>query len=137
MRPHRLDEWMRTGDFGMFDADGFVTVTGRAKDLIIRGGVNIAPLEIDAVLIKPPEAHRRRRGRHPGPIYGEEIAAFVVPRGDETVRPEDIIAHCRGALPAFKAPKSVHLIEALPRSDRGKIRRKALKDIWLAGDSRP
>ncbi len=133
LRPHRLTDWMRTGDLGVFDAEGFVTVTGRTKDLIIRGGVNIAPLEIDAVLMSHPKLAEGAAVGIPDPIYGEEIAAFVVAHGGETVRPEDVIAHCAHTLPDFKVPKTVHLIEALPRSDRGKILREALKARWLAG----
>ena len=76
MRPARLAEWHRTGDIGVFDADGFVTVTGRVKDLIIRGGVNIAPLEIDAVLMRLPGIEEAAAVGVPDPIYGEEIAAF-------------------------------------------------------------
>ena len=132
LRPHRHDQWMRTGDLGAFDDDGFVTVTGRAKDLIIRGGINIAPLEIDAVLLSHPKLREAAAVGVPDPIYGEEIAAFVVARSGETVRPEDVIAHCAAALPDLKVPKTVRVIAALPRSDRGKIRREALKDMWLA-----
>ena len=132
LRPHRLNQWMRTGDLGVFDDDGFVTVTGRAKDLIIRGGVNIAPLEIDAVLMSHPKLLEGAVVGVPDPIYGEEIAAFVVARSGEIVRPEDVIAHCAAALPGLKVPKTVQVIEALPRSDRGKIRREALKDLWIA-----
>ena len=133
LRPGRLTDWMPTGDLGAFDAEGFVTVTGRTKDLIIRGGVNIAPLEIDAVLMSHPKLAEGAAVGVPDPVYGEEIAAFVVARGGETVRPEDVIAHCADALPAFKVPGTVRLIAALPRSDRGKIRREALRDLWLAG----
>ncbi len=132
LRPHRLADWMPTGDLGMFDAEGFVTVTGRTKDLIIRGGVNIAPAEIDAVLMSHPGLAEGAAVGVPDPVYGEEIVAFVVARGGETVRAEDVIAHCANALPAFKVPRAVRLVAALPRSDRGKIRREALRDLWCA-----
>ena len=129
-RPCRLVEWMRTGDLGVADGDGFVTVTGRVKDLIIRGGVNIAPLEIDAVLAAHPSLAEGAAVGVPDPIYGEEVAAFVVARAGESVRPEDVIAHCARRLPESKTPKSVRLVDALPRSERGKIRRDALKAAW-------
>ena len=137
MRPTRLVEWFRTGDIGVADADGFVTVTGRVKDLIIRGGVNIAPLEIDAALMRLPGVEEAAAVGVPDPIYGEEVAAFVVARAGETVTPERVIAGCAEDLPAFKRPKSVFVVESLPKSDRGKIRRDALKDLWRerAGDS--
>ena len=131
MRPIRLAEWLRTGDIGVADEDGFVTVTGRVKDLIIRGGVNIAPLEIDGVLMRLPGIEEAAAVGVPDPIYGEEIAAFVVVRSGASVDPENVIAGCARHLPDFKLPKSVFLVDSLPRSDRGKIRREALKSLWL------
>ncbi|MCY4549418.1 MAG: class I adenylate-forming enzyme family protein [Defluviicoccus sp.] len=130
MRPARLAEWHRSGDIGVADADGFVTVTGRVKDLIIRGGVNIAPLEIDAVLMRLPGIEEAAAVGVPDPIYGEEVAAFVVARAGETVEADRVIAGCAPHLPASKLPKSVFVVDALPRSERGKIRRDALKDLW-------
>ena len=130
MRPIRLTEWLRTGDIGVADEDGFVTVTGRVKDLIIRGGVNIAPLEIDGVLMRLPGIEEAAAVGVPDPIYGEEIAAFVVVRSGASVDPETVIAGCVRHLPDFKLPKSVFLVDSLPRSDRGKIRREALKSLW-------
>ena len=133
MRPTRLTEWFRTGDIGVADEDGFVTVTGRVKDLIIRGGVNIAPLEIDGVLMRLPGIAEAATVGVPDPIYGEEIAAFVVARPGTTVRPENVISGCAVHLPDFKLPKSVFVVDSLPKSDRGKIRREALKTLWLEG----
>ena len=130
MRPTRLSEWFRTGDIGVADEDGFVTVTGRVKDLIIRGGVNIAPLEIDGVLMGLPGIEEAAAIGVPDPIYGEEIAAFVVARAGAAVAPESVIAGCARHLPAFKLPKSVFVVDGLPKSDRGKIRRDALKALW-------
>ena len=131
MRPTRLIEWFRTGDIGVADEDGFVTVTGRVKDLIIRGGVNIAPLEIDGVLMRLPEIAEAAAVGVPDPIYGEEIAAFVVLRRGASADPESVISGCARHLPDFKLPKSVVLVDSLPKSDRGKIRREALKEMWL------
>ena len=131
MRQTRLTDWFRTGDIGVADEDGFVTVTGRVKDLIIRGGVNIAPLEIDGVLMRLPGVAEAAAVGVPDPIYGEEIAAFVVARPGTTVRPDRVIAGCALHLPDFKLPKSVFVVDSLPKSDRGKIRREALKTLWL------
>ena len=131
MRPTRLTEWFRTGDIGVADDDGFVTVTGRVKDLIIRGGVNIAPLEIDRVLMRLPGIEEAAAVGVPDPIYGEEIAAFVVARTGAPLDPESVISGCARHLPDFKLPKSVILVDSLPKSDRGKIRREALKAMWL------
>ena len=133
MRATRLDDWLRTGDIGVADGDDFVTVTGRVKDLIIRGGVNIAPLEIDAVLMRLPGIEEAAAIGVPDPIYGEEIAAFVVARPGAAVEPDAVIAGCAGQLPDFKLPKSVFVVDSLPKSHRGKIRRDALKALWRAG----
>ncbi len=134
-RPYRLATWMRTGDLGTVDADGFVTVTGRIKDLIIRGGVNIAPLEIDAVLNAHPALREGAAFGIPDPVYGEEVAAFVVPRDGARIGPDRIIAHCANRLPDFKVPRFIRSIDTLPRSGRGKIRRDALKAVWLGEDT--
>ena len=131
MRPTRLTEWFRTGDIGFADEDGFVTVTGRVKDLIIRGGVNIAPLEIDGVLMRLPGVEEAAAVGVPDPIYGEEIAAFVVLGTGASTDQESVISGCARHLPDFKLPKSVFFVDTLPKSHRGKIRREALKEIWL------
>ncbi|MGE0746625.1 MAG: class I adenylate-forming enzyme family protein [Rhodospirillales bacterium] len=122
---------MRTGDLATMDADGFVRVTGRTKDLIIRGGVNIAPLEIDNVLLGHPKVLEAAAVGVPDKIYGEEVIAFVVAKPGETLSAEEVRAHCAGQLPAFKAPKEVMVVGSLPRSDRGKVRRDALREEWL------
>lgn len=129
-KPFRLSERARTGDLGVMDADGFVTVTGRVKDLIIRGGVNIAPLEIDGVLMQHPKVHEAAAFGIPDDIYGEEIACYVVPTAGETMAEDDIVAHCASHLPDFKTPKHVYFIDQLIKSDRGKVRRELLKEAW-------
>lgn len=121
---------MRTGDLAIIDEEGFVRVTGRTKDLIIRGGVNIAPLEIDNVLMGHPQIREAAAIGIPDQIYGEEVACYVVLKADESISIEDILVHCNTALPHFKAPKSVYLIDSLPKSDRGKVLRDNLKKLW-------
>jgi len=121
---------IRTGDLAVMDEEGFVSVTGRTKDLIIRGGVNIAPLEIDHVLMRHPQIREAAAIGIPDQIYGEEVACYVVPKSDENIAIEDILAHCNAALPQFKSPKSVYLIDSLPKSDRGKVLRGDLKKLW-------
>jgi acyl-CoA synthetase (AMP-forming)/AMP-acid ligase II len=123
---------MKTGDLAVMDEDGFVRVTGRTKDLIIRGGVNIAPLEIDNVLLGNPRVLEAAAVGVPDSIYGEEIVAYVVARPGEALSEGDIAAHCRAHLPAYKVPKAVRLVGEIPKSDRGKVRRDALREIWLA-----
>lgn len=121
---------IKTGDLGVMDADGFVRVTGRSKDLIIRGGVNIAPLEIDHVLMKHPGVAEAAAVGVPDPIYGEEIVCYVVAKPGEGLTPGEIESHCALHLAAFKLPKAFFFIDALPKSDRGKVRRGDLRDLW-------
>jgi long-chain acyl-CoA synthetase len=116
----------RTGDLGYLDADGFLFVTGREKDLIIRGGVNISPVEVDNVLNQMPEIAEAASAGVPDPIYGEEVAAFVVVRAGARLSEEDVLAFCRPRLAQPKTPKKVVFCAALPKTERGKLDRKAL-----------
>ncbi|NQU70459.1 MAG: long-chain fatty acid--CoA ligase [Rhodospirillales bacterium] len=129
-RPYRLIDRMRSGDLGVMDSDGFVTVTGRVKDLIIRGGVNIAPLEIDGVVMRHDKIHEAAAVGIPDEIYGEEIICYVVLRDRAMLEDGKLDAHCRTILPHVKTPKRFITVTELPKSDRGKIRRDALKELW-------
>ena len=121
---------VKTGDLGVMDADGFVRITGRSKDLIIRGGVNIAPLEIDHALMKHPGVAEAAAVGVPDPIYGEEIVCYVVAKSGEQLTAADIESHCARHLAAFKLPKAIFFIDALPKSDRGKVVRGDLRERW-------
>ena len=104
-----LGKRMKTGDLGVMDDEGFVRVTGRTKDLIIRGGVNIAPLEIDEVLIKHPGVAEAAAVGVPDKIYGEEVICYVVAK-DRALTEAGVLAHCRNFLPPAKTPKQVVLV---------------------------
>lgn len=123
---------IKTGDLAKMDADGFVRVTGRTKDLIIRGGMNIAPLEIDAVLLKHPGIYDGAAVGVPDKIYGEEVVAYVMAKPGVTLTEADVVAHCKQHLAAAKLPKQVLIVPELPKSDRGKVLRDKLKADWLA-----
>lgn len=127
---------IRTGDLGTLDADGFLRLIGREKELIIRGGVNISPLEIDSVLMQSAEVIEAATVGVPDGTYGEEVVAYVVLRPGATVGAEEILRHCNGVLPAFKAPKHIVFRDALPKTERGKLDRKALAEIWC-GRAKP
>ena len=126
-----LGKRMKTGDLGVLDPDGFVRVTGRTKDLVIRGGVNIAPLEIDEILIKLPGIAEAAAVGVPDKIYGEEVVCYVVPK-DKTLTEAMVLEHSLKFLPPAKAPKQVLFVQELPKSDRGKVLREKLKDDWIA-----
>jgi long-chain acyl-CoA synthetase len=126
IRGHRI----KSGDLAIMDADGFIRVSGRTKDLIVRGGMNIAPLEIDEVLLKHPGVLDAAAVGVPDPIYGEEVVCFVVPRPSTGLTDTAVIEHCRAHLPAPKVPKHVVIVSDLPKSDRGKVLRDKLKEEW-------
>ena len=121
---------MQTGDLGFLDPDGYLHVTGRDKDLIIRGGVNISPLEIDSLLLQHADLIEVATIGIPDAIYGEEVVSYVVARPGARVDVDELLRYCRTVLPAFKAPKHILLSDALPKTERGKLDRKALVGQW-------
>ncbi len=125
-------ERIHLGDLAVMDADGFVTITGRLKDLIIRGGVNISPLELDNVLLRHPKVLEAAAVGVPDDIYGEEVVCYVVAKPGEDLGEAELRAHCDAALPEFRRPKEIHFVDDIPKNDRGKVRRDALKEQWLA-----
>ncbi len=121
---------MRTGDMGYLDADGFLHLTGREKELIIRGGVNISPVEIDGVLMQRAEVSEAATVGVPDTVWGEEVVSYVVLRPGSHFAPDELLRFCATQLPPFKAPKQILLRDRLPRSERGKLDRKALVAEW-------
>ncbi|HEV7545734.1 MAG TPA: class I adenylate-forming enzyme family protein, partial [Reyranella sp.] len=121
---------IKSGDLAIMDDDGFIRVSGRTKDLIIRGGVNIAPLEIDEVLLKHPGVLDAAAIGVPDKIYGEEVVCYVVPRPGLSLTEAAVLEHCRARLAPAKVPKQVAIVAELPKSDRGKVLRDKLKDDW-------
>ncbi|MBI2959543.1 MAG: AMP-binding protein, partial [Betaproteobacteria bacterium] len=119
-----------TGDLGHFDEDGYVFLTGRKKDLIIRGGVNIAPAEITAILCEHPGVLDAATIGVPDAIYGEAVACFVVPKSGQTLSVESVIGHLRPRLSDFKMPQSVHFMESIPKTDRGKVSKDLMLKYW-------
>jgi acyl-CoA synthetase (AMP-forming)/AMP-acid ligase II len=114
--------WFRTGDEGSLDAEGYLTLLGRIKELINRGGEKISPLEIDEALAAHPSISEAVCFAIPDRIYGEEVAAAVVLNHPETEA--SLIQHCRSRLADFKCPKVIHIVEAIPRTATGKIQRR-------------
>ena len=114
--------WFRTGDQGIIDADGYLTLVGRLKELINRGGEKISPREIDEALLTHPAVAEAVCFGVPDAKYGEEVAAVVVLRGDVTEA--TLVAHCRERLAAFKVPKTIYVTKEIPRTATGKIQRR-------------
>jgi acyl-coenzyme A synthetase/AMP-(fatty) acid ligase len=121
---------MRTGDIGYLDTEGFLHLTGREKELIVRGGVNISPVEIDGVLMQCAEISEAATVGVPDTVWGEEVVSYVVLRPGSHVAPDELMRFCATQLPPFKAPKQILLRDQLPKSERGKLDRKALVAEW-------
>ncbi|MEO5696105.1 MAG: AMP-binding protein [Burkholderiaceae bacterium] len=122
------DGWLRTGDLGHRDADGFFFVTGRIKELIIKGGENIAPREIDEVLLQHPALLEAAAVGIPDRHYGQEIMACVVVRDGHACSEDDLRAYCEQHLGRFKTPKVWRFVSELPRGPSGKVQRLRLLD---------
>ena len=118
-----------TGDLGFMDEDGYVHITGRKKDLIIRGGINISPLEITSRLLEHPAVAEAATVGAPDKIYGEEVVSFVVKKDGVAVDEKEILHHCRETLPDFKVPKRILFVPAIPKGQRGKVAKKDLMEI--------
>lgn len=122
------DGWLYTGDIGYLDEDGWLYVVDRKKDMIIKGGENIFPADVENVLYKHPEISEAAVIGVPHDVYGEEVVAFVVLAADSTLSEEEIIDFTRETLSKFKSPSQIHFLEALPKSGVGKILRRELRD---------
>ena len=122
------DGWLRTGDLARMDEDGYVYIVGRAKELIIKGGVNIAPQEIDNVLTEHPDVVEAAAVGVSDPYLGEDIHAFVVTRPDSAVDESELLDHCEGRLGSFKTPSRIGFVPRLPKGPSGKLQRLKLLD---------
>jgi acyl-CoA synthetase (AMP-forming)/AMP-acid ligase II len=125
--------WFRTGDQGFLDADGYLTLTGRIKELINRGGEKIAPREIDEVLLTHPAVAEAVAFGFPHATWGEEVAAAVVLR--EPHPEAAILAYCKERLAEYKRPKKLYIVETIPRTATGKIQRGAVGKALAGADS--
>lgn len=122
-----VDGWLHTGDVGRFDADGYLVLVDRIKDLIIRGGENIYPKEIENVLHSHPAVLEAAVVGAADPVLGEVPVAHVVPLPGAEVTADELIEHCRGSLACVKVPVTVSLTDALPRNPVGKIDKRRLR----------
>jgi malonyl-CoA/methylmalonyl-CoA synthetase len=122
------DGWFKTGDLGWCSADGYYTITGRARELIISGGYNVYPREVEEVLAAHPAIAEVAVVGRPDPDLGEQVVAFVVAKAGHTPNAADIIAFCRDQLASYKKPRQVVFVEALPRNALGKVQKHLLTE---------
>ncbi len=120
------DGWFRTGDEGFLDADCYLHLTGRIKDIIIRGGENVAPHEIDEVLLRNPAVAAAVTFGSPHAVLGEEVSSAVVLNEGHSASEAELIKHCREVLAEYKVPKKIYLVKSIPTTATGKVRRSAV-----------
>ncbi|TVU16649.1 hypothetical protein EJB05_40224, partial [Eragrostis curvula] len=124
--------WFHTGDIGVVDDEGYLHLVGRIKELINRGGEKISPIEVDAVLLDHPAVKQAVSFAVPDDKYGEEINCAVIPREGLALAEEEVVAHCRKNLAAFKVPKKVYITDDLPKTATGKIQRRIVAQHFVA-----
>ncbi|XP_062186302.1 oxalate--CoA ligase-like [Phragmites australis] len=123
--------WFHTGDIGVVDEEGYLHLVGRIKELINRGGEKISPIEVDAVLLDHPAVKQAVSFGVPDEKYGEEINCAVIPRDGSPLGEEEVLAHCRRNLAAFKVPKKVFITDELPKTATGKIQRRIVAQHFV------
>jgi fatty-acyl-CoA synthase len=123
------DGWLHSGDLGVKDTDGNYRITGRIKDMIIRGGENIYPREIEEFLYKMPEIKDVQVAGVTSPKYGEEVGAFIILHEGKSISEEDVKDYCRGQISRFKIPKYIFFMKEFPLTASGKIQKYKLRDM--------
>ena len=126
-----------TGDLGYRDEEGYIYITGRKKDLIIRGGINISPMEITSRVMEHPAISEAATVGVPDSIYGEEVVCCVVTKPEARVSAKERLDHCRTSLPDFKIPKKIVFVEALPKNQRGKVAKSDLLRLFFSASFGP
>jgi len=126
------DGWLYTGDIGYMDEEGYLFIVDRKKDMIIAGGYNIYPRDIDEVLYTHPKIQEACAVGLPDPYRGETLKAFVVLKPGETLTEAEVIGFCKEKLAAYKVPKSVEFMAELPKSTVGKVLRRKLREMEIA-----
>jgi acyl-CoA synthetase (AMP-forming)/AMP-acid ligase II len=123
------DGWLWTGDVGILDEDGLLSLRDRSKDMIISGGTNIYPREIEEILLRHPDVLEVSVIGKPHPDWGEEVVAFFVSKEGRDVSFDDLDALCLSNIARFKRPKQYYRTDALPKNNYGKILKTALREV--------
>jgi acyl-CoA synthetase (AMP-forming)/AMP-acid ligase II len=120
--------WLHTGDMGRMDEEGFLYIVDRKKDMIISGGENIYPREIEELLYRHPKIQDAAVVGIPDPLWGESVRAFVVLRAGESMAEEEVVDFCKSHLASYKKPRSVKFVDSLPRNPSGKVLKTKLRE---------
>jgi fatty-acyl-CoA synthase len=121
--------WMHTGDLATLDEEGYCNIVGRLKDMVIRGGENLYPREIEEFLYRHPKLRDVQVVGVPDAKYGEELCAWIIVKEGESVSEEEIRAFCRGQIAHFKIPRYIRFVEAFPMTITGKIQKYRMREI--------
>jgi len=124
------DGWLKTGDLGYFDSEGFLYIIDRKNDMVVTGGENVFPTEVEGYLFRDPDVLEAAVFGVPDPQWVERVVAAVVLRPGSSVTQEELIARLRGQLAAYKCPKTIYFMPSLPKSAVGKVLRKELRQKW-------
>ena len=130
------DGFFRTGDVGRLDEDGYLFITDRAKDMIVSGGVNIYPAEIEAALLTHPAVQDAAVIGVPNEEFGEEVKAFLELKSGRAASEAEILAHCAEQLASYKRPRTLEIVAELPRNTMGKLLKRELRDPYWKGRER-
>jgi long-chain acyl-CoA synthetase len=130
------DGWLRTGDGGYLDQDGYLFLTDRIKDMIVSGGENVYPVEVEEALAQHADVVDVAVIGVPDPHWGEAVKALIVPRGGTRPAPEDLIAFARERLAGYKLPRSVDFVAELPRTPSGKVLKRELRERYVSSPPR-
>jgi len=128
------DGWLHTGDLCAMDSRGYCTVEGRLKDMIIRGGENIYPRELEELLFQHPKVSEVAVIGVPHERWGEEVAAFIRPASGAVIDKEELTAYMRASLAPHKTPKHWFVVDAFPLTGSGKIQKFKLREAWTKGE---
>jgi acyl-CoA synthetase (AMP-forming)/AMP-acid ligase II len=124
--------WYFTGDQATMDVDGYVKIVGRIKDMIIRGGQNIYPAELESVLQTHPKINQASVIGVPDPIAGEKVLAYIIPEGGNNLTPVDVLNFCREKMAPYKVPANVYLLDSFPLNATGKVLKRVLRENAMA-----
>ena len=122
------DGWMHTGDLATIDAEGYCNIVGRAKDMLIRGGENVYPREIEEFLFRRPKVQSVQVFGVPDPKYGEELCAWIVTKPGQTLTDEEVRAFCKGQIAHYKIPRYIKFVDAFPMTVTGKIQKFKIRE---------
>ena len=130
------DGWLHTGDMGYYDDKGFIYLVDRKKDMIVSGGENVYPREVEEVLYRHTSIEEAAVIGIPDPYWVERVHALVVLKKGAHATEEEIIGSCKEHLAHYKAPKSVEFVDSLPKNPQGKILKRELRERYWAGQDR-